>query len=171
MATVSDNMDEIEALITQASEFDFTSPGTQGAGLGNELLDIVAEGVYERSMNQQAAPDGTDWADNAESYKKRPEKDGKPISVLDGEMMSMVELRGERTIEPYEASMEYGTQKITRRKAQWFTRGSEENAPDDIEYSGAKDQPPRPFYEIDDTITGQVNERVQQALGEHISGL
>lgn len=173
MADVQSNQEEIQRLLDQlAGGFNFTTPGTDGRGLGEELLDVVAEGVIDRTLAEQNQPDGAPLAPNAESYAASREKAGKPIGVLSGEMLSQLEVSGERVIGPERAEMTYGQPgSEARRKAEWFTRGSAENPPGDIEHSGAEGQPSRPFYALDDAIRARLGDRSNLALDEFLGSL
>jgi hypothetical protein len=173
MADAQSNRGEIEDLLDRlAGGFNFETPGIDGRGLGEELLDVVAEGVIDRTLAEQAQPDGAPLAPNAPDYAKRPAKAGKPIGVLSGEMLSQLEVNGERWIDPERAEMTYGQPGSgARRKAEWFTRGSAENPPGDIEHSGAEGQPARPFYALDDEIRARLGDRSSLALDEFLGSL
>ena len=166
--SVTDNLDEFEAHLEALVEsFDFEAPGVDGS-LADDIVDAVAEGIAERAIDQQSGAEGG-WADNADSYVKRKKKAGKPVSVLSGEMISLVELRGGVETTPTTLTMTYGTAAFTRRRLEWFSNGSDGK---DGEPSGAKNQPARPgLYRTDPAIDAEVESRIGAALERHIKGL
>jgi hypothetical protein len=154
-------MEDIRQLIFgMADLIDFTAAGA-GKSLGDDCLDRVVERIQDRSLGEQMGADGQGWDDNAPRYKRGPKKRGKPVGVLSGEMLSDVQLAGERTIEPHRAVMVYGQDDEHRNRANYFERGSD--GPGDGPTSGAVNQPPRPgMYALDD----QAVDDVMDTLGE-----
>lgn len=168
MATVTSNLDAISTLIGRLADcVDLTLPG-ESASLGLDLLGDIAVGIIDRSVDGQKAPDGSAWAENLEPYRSSRRKANKPIGVLSGEMLSLREVQGEVSVSPHEATMTYGTSDETKRRAEWFTRGSD--GPGEGEVSGAKGQQPRPFYgldpEIEATMTGRIERHIERTVRE-----
>ena len=166
------NRDQINALLDAwVNSIDLTDRTSQvGRQMADAVLDVMADGIHQRCIDKQAEPNGTAWAENAASYTKRKDKAGKPVGVLTGEMLGDMEaFKGTRTYEPDKAEMEYGKSEAARKKAEWFTRGSKENPPDEIEYSGAKNQPSRPFYDLDDEIKSKAFEKAQEHYNAHVA--
>ena len=65
--------------------------------------------------------------------------------------------------------MTYGKSTIAKRKAQWFTAGSNQGM--GMEHSGALGQPERPFYGLDETIEGQLVELLEDHAKRYIEDL
>jgi hypothetical protein len=169
MATADQVATQIDKILRG---FNFSVPGRTGKGMAHEVLDAIIEEVVDRSLSRQAQPGGIPWADNAESYKRTPAKSGKPIGVLTGDMMSLINLRGVRTIEDYRAVMRYGSGEFAKRKAQWFTRGSSNDpGTESLEPSGASNQPARPFYERDDQSDRKIRVVLVESWNDYLRRL
>lgn len=139
-----------------ADEINLEAPAP-GGSLGAEVLDIAAVGIAERSLKEQVAPDQSPWADNEPRYAAR--KGGLPVGVLTGDMLSLVQLEGERDISPRKATARYGVTQEARDKAEWFTTGRD----------GLNAE--RPFYDLDPEIESAMFARVDEAVGEFLSRL
>jgi hypothetical protein len=142
---------------------DFTRPGKEGS-LGEDLLIEAADGMINQAIENQQSPDGTPFAENRGTYGEKKREEGLPVGIGlrrasggggDG-MLSAKEMRGKWDIRPEEATMTYGTSDASRRKAEWFTGGSE--GAHGCEPSGATNQPPRPFYAMGDQTKANVRE-------------
>lgn len=174
--SISSNLGEIEALLDRlAAGIDFTAPGA-GASIGEEALDAVAEGIGDRCSLRQGDPDGRRWDDNRGKYGEAKRDAGVPIGVSPdarghrgGDMLSLVQLKGTRDVRPATASVAYGITPFARRKAQWFTNGSA--AVGAGEESGAKGQPPRPFWGLDDAIRDRVRAIVADGVRAFLDSL
>jgi phage gpG-like protein len=148
MARVTSNLADFSARLNAlADTFDLTRDG-----LGETVLGVVADGIVARNADQKS-PDGGEWAANRGKYGDRKRKAGLPVGVGikkggvgSGAMLSQEQIVGARTVEPQSATMQYGTDDVNKRKASWFTRGSD--GPGEGEPSGAPGQPARPFYEL-----------------------
>jgi hypothetical protein len=141
--------DEIEAL---ADSFAFDRPG-RGETIGKGALDLLAGRIQAR-CTRMVDPRFRAWGPNLEWAKHDKQKIGKPIGVYGDptadSMLAMVNITGERVIEAHEASMTYGTTPEAKKRIQWFTNGSTDPG-DGTERSGAENQVPRPFYDLDIT--------------------
>lgn len=165
------NVDEIEAAFEElfVEKMDLTRDG-----LGEELADIVAQGILRRTIADQRTSIGTALSPNAPDYAARKEKKGiRTIGVgigpTSGEMLSMEQIKGRREITPDKVVMTYGKSDDVNRKGQWFTSGS--LAGTGLEPSGAKGQPPRPFYDIDPETRAKVTEFLERYLQENADRL
>lgn len=162
MARVDSNLGEIMSAIDAiVNGFNFTSTtGRSGKRLADKALDTIAERIAERTTARQMDSNQSPLAPNRGEYGEKKRTKGIPIGtgyypagnggqngIRGGQMLSDLELSGERVIEEKSATMTYGLDGFAKRKAQWFTNGSTGNAG---ERSGAKNQPPRPFYDLDD---------------------
>ncbi|CAB4131005.1 hypothetical protein UFOVP124_49 [uncultured Caudovirales phage] len=160
---MSNNFNQVIDLIEQMLMPDFTDSSRPiGKKLANDVLDIMSAEMLERCEDRRVDHTGTPWAPNAPSYLKKRQKQGKPVGELEHKMLTRQQFDGTRTFEPGQATMEYGITEFERKKAQWFTRGSEENLPGDIEASGATNQPPRPFFELDDDIRSKAIAEIEE---------
>jgi hypothetical protein len=141
--------DEIEAL---ADSFAFDKPG-RGESIGKGALDLLAGRIQAR-CTRQVDPRFRAWGPNLEWAKHDKQKIGKPIGVYKDpspdSMLAMLNITGQRQIEARHCSMTYGTSKAAKLEAQWFTNGSTDPG-DGTQRSGAKNQVPRPFYDLDIT--------------------
>ena len=133
------NIDEVKATLASLTDcLDLSN------GLGKDMLARIATNISDRARAEEG-PDG-EWAANQGAYGRRKQAKGLPVGVglkHDGgpRMLSLQEIKGEPSITPTEATMTFGTDDASKRKAQWFTAGS--RATKDAERSGAKNQPPR----------------------------
>jgi hypothetical protein len=132
---IRSNLDVVAAdLRTLVDSLGLESPGESAATLADDLFDLQAQRIRDRSLAQRA-PDGTTWADNEPRYAAR--KGYKPVGVgLTGEMLSLEQLRGDRRLGDESATMQYGKDAWNRQKAKWFSEGND------------RGQPERPFWEI-----------------------
>ena len=167
---MSSNFDAVfQALEEHVAAIDCTNKtSTAGKKMADDVLDLMASEIQRRSVDKQGAADGTAWPDNAPSYRKKKEKGTKIVGFLTGDMLSDTGSKGQRDYDTAKAEMRYGSSEANYRKAQWFTRGSSENSPQDIEASGAKNQSPRPFYELDDEIRAKARESIEKAIEQHM---
>lgn len=162
------NADEIERLLAEmAGAFDMTRPGEEGS-LGEDLLDIYALGVYERTVGSGLDVEGKPLAANRGRYGARKEERGLPVGIgLDATstttMLSLVQLKGTRDIKADLATSVYSTDQFAFDKANWFTYGSDGSSVY-WEYSGARGQPQRPFWGFDDDIERQLVTRCDTHL-------
>lgn len=186
MAEITSNADEIErALEDLVGAISFTSSGAEGS-LGNGLLDVIVDGIDERCANE-VDPDGRAWDPNRGIYGRAKRERSVPIGIgyygplsdegdastlgaedVGGEMLSLVQLQGEREIEPERATMKHGEagNDFAKKKGQWFTAGSV--GTEDAEPSGAENQPPRPFYEFNETDEAVIDEYLDRFVDEVI---
>jgi hypothetical protein len=160
MASVSDNFPEVRAVIEGlASAWDLRGPG-RFKSLGDDARDVIAQGIIDRTVLQQLQPDGQPLHPLAESTIARKERRGYPtiISVEEGDMMSLDEVRGVGGMERYSMSIIYGTTGENQQKAEWFQEGT-------------ATQPPRPFFDLDDRIGGEIDTLFEDVLERRIGEL
>jgi hypothetical protein len=161
------NLDEVLAALNDlAHAADLDSPGDGAPTLADELFDVAAEHTYDRAVGAGKAPDGSVWDDNALSTKRR--KRTNTVGVESGNMLSLDELKGERTIHPTEAILIYGKSEWARRKLQFFSRGDRSNpAPAEnpgCSPSGASSQPAREVWGLDQAMEDDMAHHVEQHL-------
>lgn len=170
MARADSNLPEIEAALDAVAEaFNFEAPGIEGKGLGHEMLNVVADGILDRTIAEQKEPTGSALNPLSPAYKAWKAGHGYPtlIGVKTGHMLSLVEVQGERVIAPDEATMTYGKPgstddegKTSRDKAEWFTDGDP-----------ARNRPARPFYDLDEEIETAASDHAEKALDEFLDKL
>lgn len=173
------NSESINRLLERlCSTFDLTQPGTVEESFGRDLLSTTAVLIVSRTLGDQMDPDLNALSPNQGKYAEKKDKRGLPIGVgLDAQsndrMLSLPQVQGEQTITPDQATMKYGVTDAARRKAQWFTAGSNDGL--GIEASGAANQPERPFYALDEVSEGELvvmcDELIERTLAEIASGL
>ena len=105
--TISDYFKRLEALI---ATFDFTRQG-QNESMGKEAAGIVAEGILDRSISDQAGPDGA-WLANDPKYteRKRRPYGVELIGVRTGQTCSrFTSLLGRVDVSPQHVEIHDGT--------------------------------------------------------------
>lgn len=167
------NIDEIERMFDSFDQsIDFTRPGREGS-LGEDLLDDQALRISDRAR-QEEGPGGP-WDANQGEYGERKRKRGLPVGrgmkTADGSpdvMLSLVNLKGERSITPSEATMTFGVSQAAKDKGNYFTHGSE--GPDGLR-SGAVGQPAREFFVLTPEDESEILDRAGDAVGEWLKSL
>lgn len=165
------NIQDLEAFFARFDEaIDFTRPGTEGS-LGKDLLKSQGLRILDRAQAEQGSEG--EWAENRGEYKKRKDKKGLPVGRGLGEddenrMLSQLNVMGEQEVTATEATMRFGQGDKARNKGDWFTNGSEG---EDGKRSGAKNQPPRPFYQITSEDEDAIIEQSAEAVGEWLQSL
>jgi hypothetical protein len=164
------NFDAVMNALDRLVDVDFNDTKSYvGKKLATDVLDSMAAGMQKRLIDRQVDPDDSPLPDNAPSYRAQPKKGNKIIGFLTGEMLSDQQFKGSRAFEKTSAIQTFGNNDFCRRKGQWFTRGSKPNPPYDLEHSGAKNQPPRPFYDLDDEIRDNGIQIVNEAFDRMIA--
>lgn len=126
MATVTSNLPEVKAsLDTIGRAFNFHSPGRYKT-LGQDVMDLLAETIYEQTVLRQRDEDNTFLAPLAPSTKAAKSRKGQPdtIGVATGEMLSLDQIKGNRTIFATSATVIYGDSDSAQEKATYFQEGS-----------------------------------------------
>lgn len=164
MADIKHNLPEVVAAIKAiAASWDFRARGMRKT-FGEDALDVVAEGVFERTFFDQQRPDGSPLASLAPSTLRRKRRLGYPETILveTKAMGDLDEIKGRRAIERRTASMTYGLGSDTfeAKKAEWNAEGNAE-----------QNRPPRPFYELDDAIEGRLDDLFEEILDRNIREL
>jgi hypothetical protein len=157
MSTASNIAQVSRNIMKLAQALDLDGESAKADTFGDELLDIVAVGERRRALEQQATPDGEPWAPNEERYAASPRKAGKPVGILDDEMLSIPELSGRREITTSRARSSFAITSSARRKGLFFG-------------DGTKRQPARAFIGFDPEIIAEIDstceERVNAVLRE-----
>jgi hypothetical protein len=158
MAGIRTNLPEvIRAIKAIAQSWDLRSKGRYKS-LGVDMLDIVAEGIYERTVIEQEGPDGEPLAPLAPSTLARKARLGFPetIGVEHAKMLALEELKGERMIERRTASVIYGKDEQAKEEAEWFQDPSNPNQPD------------RQFMGLDERIEATIDALFEEVLDRNI---
>jgi len=144
------NIESIEHLLSMLDDsIDFTRAGVEQS-LGRDLIRNQATRINDRAAAEQGSR--YPFAPNRGKYGKKKRElgiiVGRGIVTEDGSpdvMMSLLNAQGEQSVQATEVTMEFGATEEARNKGHWFTNGSRGEVP---YRSGAKNQKPRPFYEI-----------------------
>ena len=130
------------AAVVAALGRDVDSLGFRGRGprgmLGEDVADMVAEIVMDRTVNRQAQPDGSPLAPLRPATVERKRRLGYPDTILveTGRMLAQAQLQGDADLsDPHEMRVVYGLDDEARQKAEWA-------------HEGAPNRARRPFYEI-----------------------
>jgi hypothetical protein len=179
MPDLTDNADEVFGHVQAIIDGINLEATVAGGILGEELLDAAAMAILQRSIQQQSAPGGGAWAANATKYadykqKKGVDRVGIGVSKATANdpsrrMLSLPQVQGRRTITAELAEAEYGMDDDANRKAQWFTAGSV--GAEGCEPSGATNQPPRPFYDLDEADRQEIERRAEDLIGQLLHDL
>lgn len=126
---------------------DFTRPGIEGS-IGEDALDLQAYRILDRAQLEQGSEG--QWDENKGTYKQSKDKRSLLVGVglaasSNDRMLAALNVKGEQSIASDEATMSFGATPSAKSKGDWFTNGSEGELG---KRSGAKNQPPRPFYEF-----------------------
>lgn len=127
--------------------------------IGEEILELIAATIEERTRVQRVAPDGTPLAELKRSSLLRKLRKGFPpvLGVETGMMLDGGEIQGETEVESDSVSMEYGLGEHERDKAEWFQEGKDH-------------QVARPFYDLGDDgmerLMDYIDEVAEQAREE-----
>lgn len=161
MAHIRSNLDAVVRSVLDVSTCLHMNAVGRYDRVGVDALDIIAEGIADRTLNQQQAPDGGPLAPLAPSTLRRKRALGQPdtIGVGKGEMLQQRHLQGERTVTAAQASVEFGQDAEAKEKATYFSEGSRKKK---------RRQPPRPFFELDDRIEEQLDGLVEEVVDNAI---
>lgn len=124
--------------------------------LGEDLMDLTAEGIFDRTVLGQQEPGGGPLAPLAESTLARKRKAGYPdtIGVATGHMLALDQLKGDRSVSADRATMAYGRDEEARLRMAYFSEG----------HGGRRRQPPRPVFEFDDRIDAELDALVDEVV-------
>lgn len=167
---VSSNILEWSAEFRELMEgFDLTIPG-KDQSLGRDLAGLAAQGIIDRSINEQTDANFQSWRQLERTYKARKlKKFGVDlIGVRSGQMLSLESVMGDTEVSANDVTMRYGTgtaptssssggeldddEPTDTQKAEWFTEGGRE------------------FYEIDSVDAEAIYDEVAKALEDYLTG-
>lgn len=165
MARVTSNLPEIRRVLAELGQILNFRRRLAGSGrrIGEEILDVIAVAIEERTIRRQQDPSGRPLARLRPRTVARKVRLGYPltIGVERHEMLNLDEIRGDQVVTDKVASMTYGHEPSQRAKAEWFQDPSNPNQAD------------RPFYDVgkdgeklvDSYIEDEVIERRIKELG------
>lgn len=160
-ATVTTNVDDLNKFINGLA--DTLNLGQQD--FANDLLDEISARIHNRFVAQRGADAG--FTANRGDYGKRKRRLGIPVGIgirggsSSGEMAEFENFLGQRILTRDQAFLNFGANDDDRRKGMWFENGARKSA-DGTESSGAKGQPPRPFFELNDADIDLIVERLEE---------
>ncbi|MDQ3168423.1 MAG: hypothetical protein M3P94_07220 [Chloroflexota bacterium] len=128
--------------------------------IADDIMDKSVDGMMW-NMLMETAPDGTPWPALSDDYEEWKDKfyPGQLMSHLTGEMRTIDQLSGVRTVSAHMATMEYGLDHAVRLKAMKFSEGGV--------LTGTA-QPPRPFYAFTFMAIAAVDDRFNQAFTDAV---
>jgi hypothetical protein len=142
------------ALLELGAAFDLRrrAPGRKGR-LGEELIDLVAAHIEDRTRTHQLGPDGRPLRPLAPSTLARKRSRGFPptIGVETGEMLDVGEIRGKTHVDNETVVMQYGLGEPATSKAEWFQEGD-----------SSRRRPAREFYDLGEDGEAKVMEFVDE---------
>lgn len=141
---------------------DFDSPG-DGGTFAVELANLVGGRILDRTLGRGQGADGKPLPENRGEYARRKQAKGLPVGVGLGDgqpkMLEIAQAVGQVTVAGGEMTQEFGTAESAKDKAGWFTRGND-----------ARNQPARPFYEVDDDDVAAIQDLCQEKVVRVIRG-
>lgn len=172
MASVTSNLDaEIAPTLKGLSRLLVLSRPHRGKRLGDHMADIVATGIQARTLDDQKTSEGAPLAANRGYYGARKRTRGILVGVglygstakgvsTGGDMLSFDQLRGRVAIGDDTVVMTAGLDDEAEAKVAMFSEGD-----------ATKNQPPRPFYELDETIESNLDQLLDEAIEAGIRDL
>lgn len=165
MARVTSNLPEIRRSLAELGQILNLRrrPAGSGRRIGEEILDLVALVIEERTIGRQQDPMGRPLSPLRPRTLARKRRLGYPstIGVEQHKMLDLNEIIGDQVVTDKVAAMTYGHTSDQRAKAEWFQDPSNPNQAD------------RPFYDVgkdgeklvDAYIEDEVIERRIKELG------
>jgi len=163
MAGIKSNFKEaIAPTIRELTHALDANRSSRGHRVGDEMANIVAVGIIQRTEHEQLGPDGGPLPRPSRRTLLRKARKGYSlkIGVETGEMLSFEEIKGQVTIDANTVVMTAGTDEETRDKVDWFTKGDPK-----------RNRPARKFYELDDRITGNLDDYAEEVIEAKIRDL
>lgn len=154
-----------QALADLENACDFDRPGNPNGRIGDDIAYIAGNIIQERTFNQQVDGDGNEIAPNRGRYGIKKREEGLPVGIgFDGrddgpKMLDIAQVVGTTDIGPKEMTQTFGTIDTAQDKGRWFERGNE-----------GRDQPPRPFYDLDDEIIDKIMDHISERVESNLRG-
>jgi hypothetical protein len=124
--------------------------------LGQHLAEANAAGI-KAFMDQEIDPGGSAWPSLSFGYAYFKEMfyPGQLMAHLEGVMKTDENLIGSLWVSPTEMRQQFGTEEQAQQEAAWFSEGNE-------------NQPPRPFYELNDLGCAKIAEVLDARFDEFV---
>ena len=143
----------------------FTRPG-EDQSLGRDMAGDVAQGIHDRTIEDQRDATGSPLKPNKDPYKTWKEvKLGvyQPL-VKTGQMLSLTSLLGDVTVTDDEILMKYGTGEPPSRSASPSGSLSNQDASVTDRQKAEWNSEERPFFALDDKIVEALMDRAGDAF-------
>jgi hypothetical protein len=151
--------------------FNFTRQGHQES-MGKDAAGIVAQGIIDRSVNDQGGPTGI-WLANDPDYTvdKVAKYNVSLIGFRTGQMISLPSLLGKLDITPDEVLIHYGTSKAptSSMASNYLSKGDQDVT--DNQKAQYFTEKKGPFFALDDKIADEVHKYFEHELGLFIGEL
>jgi hypothetical protein len=151
--------------------FNFTRPG-KDESMGKDAAHKIAEGIFDRSINEQGGPEGP-WPENDEEYTKAKLDyyHVEWIGVRTGQMLSMTSLLGKIDIEPTRVEIYYGTNEYPIETMTGVSITKQDREVTDRQKAEFFTKKKGQFYVLDETIANNVKQYFSDELSEFIREL
>jgi len=145
---------------------DFDRPGSPNGRIGDDIAYIAGNIIQERTFNQQLDGDGNQIEPNRGRYGEAKRDRGLPVGIGfsdrgdDGpKMLDIAQVVGTTNIQPKEMTQAFGTLESSQNKGRWFETGND-----------GRNQPPRPFYDLDDEIIDKIMDHIGERVSSTLRG-
>lgn len=166
---ISTNYDQVEHWLDDTiAGINFHMPAVEGS-LGQNLCNVIVEGIRERSIEEQCDGDGNPWPENSRDYAewKFHHYGSDKINVRTSQMLSPRSLAGQQDIQDDVVTMQYGTGEYPDSSMTGYLDADDEAATD-IEKATEAHAAGRRFYELDEHIIDHYcMPIVKESLGQH----
>jgi hypothetical protein len=159
VANVTSNLQEVvNEFKSMSSSLTMLAPGRYKGRLGQDVIDLVAQGIVDQTVLGQMDPSDLPLAPLARSTLERKRRLGYPetIGVETKKMLSMKQLRGTNVVVKNRTEMRYGVDQQSRDKSVWFQEG--------VKRKGGTRQSARPFYGLNKKIVADLDALITECL-------
>ncbi len=145
--------------VRELADVNFRTALPGGRNLGEVAAELVAVGVYNRSVNGQTDASGAPWQPLSPKYLAWKAANGYSTrkNIKTGRMLSLEEIRGQVKVTKNFVTITYGLSNETRLLAEWATEGQSRT-----------NRPPRPFFDMDEGIAAKLAELIEAAQDDAI---
>jgi hypothetical protein len=165
---IRESFHKLEGLI---ATFDFTRQG-QGESMDKDAAGIVAEGILDRTVNDQAGVDGIFIANDPKyTARKRKLYNVELIGFRTGQMISLPSLLGNVDVAPDTVLITYGTGQPPSSSMSSNYISTSDKAVTDTAKAGYFTAKKGRWFAIDDPISDKVREYFSDQLGVFIREL
>lgn len=168
MADVESNLDKIASDIDDLiASINFEMPGVNGS-LANDLIDIAARGIIDRTVAEQDDAAGSPLKPNNPKYaafKAAKYSSHQPL-VRTGQMLSLASVRGVPTIGEDEIIMDYGLGVAPTSGSTGYISKADRSVTDRQKAGHVSED--RPFYSLDDAIAADMIDHAGKVIVDHL---